>query len=355
MRSIRQASALLLLISSAAMAQAPDTAAVIRSAREVALATVREIESAPTRRLTLRGSAAKSAGDLRRAGPETEQLLLETLAQRDSSHLTRSAAAYGLYLADADRVDTVVAVLIQEMNRTAFSNTRIAQSLILAIGRPAVPTLLKHTENAMVLNLLGAMGAEAESAVPALKEQLGTENTEVAATLAAIGTAEAVNAAKPVLVHALSDPTSPDMRMVLAALGSLRSRARDAVPVIQAVIEKGTPEARLYAAVALADVGVTDPASRELGRLLSDQSIENRYPALQKLAELGPRAKAAVPALLRVVEDTSDTRLGERADAAAALQRIAPGDPRVRTTLKNAANDPRLREEMEGHKVNIRR
>lgn len=353
MRSIRQASALLLLMSSAAMAQAPDTAAVIRRAREVALATVREFESAPTRRVTLSGPAAKSASDLRQGGPETEQILLETLARRDSSHLTRSAAAYGLYLADAGRVDTVVAVLIQEMNRTAFSNTRIAQSLILAIGRPAVPTLLKHTQNAMVLNLLGAMGPKAESAVPTLKEQLGTENTEVAATLAAIGTADAVNAAKPVLVRALSDPTSPDIRMALAALGSLGSRARDAAPRIQDVIEKGTPEGRLYAAVALADVGVTETASRELGRLLSDQGIENRYPALQKLAELGPRAKTAVPALLRTLEDNGDTRLGERADAAAALQRIAPRDPRVRTALKTAAEDPKLRAEMEGHKVNL--
>jgi hypothetical protein len=182
---------------------------------------------------------------------------------------------------------------------------------------------------------------------------LGTENTEVAATLAAIGTADAVKAAKPVLVRALSNPTSPDIRMVLAVLGLLGSRARDAAPRIQDVIDKGTPDGRLYAAVALADVGVTEAASRELGRLLSDQGIENRYPALQKLAELGPRAKTAVPAPLRTLEDNSDTRLGERADAAAALQRIAPRDPKVRTALKEAAEDPKLRVEMEGRKMNL--
>jgi len=229
------------------------------------------------------------------------------------------------------------------MRRTAFANVRLAQSLILAIGEPAVPRLAREAADPMVLSLLGMMGRKAHAAVPTLRGMLGTSNLEVAATLVAIGTPEGVRAARPVLLRALRGREEPDRKTAVIALGQLGPRASDLAPQIRAGLGHGSPELQMFTAIALLDVGDTAGGASALGKLLSDRGLDNRYPAITILGSLGPAGRDALGDLLRALNDTSDRRFGERADVAVALQRIAPSDPRVSEALRLAARDPDLR------------
>lgn len=323
-------------------AQTSSPQAVVGAAREIALATVREVEAAPKTRV--RAFAAMPAYTRLVAGDRqrVQSILHSVMSQPDSGYVTRSAAAYSLYLLDAAQVDTVVEVLVTQMNQMAFADFRVAELLLIAIGPPAVPGLLRHAGNSMVLSVLGAMGVDAREAVPRLRDLVGTRNVEVAATLAAIGTPEAIAVAKPVLVAALRESHAHDAHMALGALGGLGPRARDAAPGIRHLLEHGNPETRLYAALALADVGDTQPAVAALGDLLDEQELHNRFPAIQRLGLLGGRARPAVPQLLALLGDATRPD-GERADVAVALTKIDPGNATVRAAVRQAASRAAMR------------
>jgi len=326
---------------------------VVEQARAIALETAHSLDSISPTAFRISAASQERVATLRRGGVRAQRILKSAMTSPESSYVTRSASAYAVFLLRAARIDTVIAVLIGQMRRTAFANVRLAKSLILAIGEPAVPTLARNANDAMVLNLLGMMGPKARAAVPRLRGMLGTSNVDVAATLVAIGTSEAVRAARPVLLRALRGRDEPDKKTAVIALGQLGARASATAPQIRAVLGHGSPELQMFAAIALVDVGDTVGGAVALGKVLIDRGLGNRYPAIAKFGSLGPAGREALGDLVQALTDTSDKRFGERADVALALQRIAPGDHRVSEALRLAAREPDLRAALRSRGVDV--
>ncbi len=115
----------------------------------------------------------------------------------------------------------------------------------------------------------------------------------------------------------------PDLRLALTssdadirvkasqALGEIGPDARDAVPDLVMALEDERYEVRQAAADALDKMKLVSPEYKEvpilvqITRLRSKSRIERRK-AADKLAEMGPRAAQAVPALIRTMQDDSD-------------------------------------------------
>jgi hypothetical protein len=272
---------------------------------------------------------------------------------KDSSAMTRSAAAYTLYLLQPTLVDNCVAVLVGVMPLTSFSRLRFAEPLILAIGAPAVPTLTRSIDEPMIVDLLGALGQAARGAVPALRQRLGENNVEVAAALASIGTPEAAEAAKPVLLRVLREGEEQSSKRSLTALSALGKSAADAAPAIASALSRPSPDVRMYAGIALVDVGDTTAGVGALSHLVNASGPENRYLAISKLQALGPAAAGATPFLISALVDTTDNRFDERAEIGVALLRIAPESSAVRDALRRASQEAGLRAALERRSVTV--
>jgi HEAT repeat protein len=315
---------------------------VIETARTIALATTQLMETKePMAVNRLKANIDQAIQRLKQMG-EPARLELQKVLGEKRSHVTLSSAAYALYLADPTQVDTAVEALVKQMNRMGFTDLMLPERLVMAIGSPAVPTLTRHLNNSMVVQLLGSMGSAARDAVPALKNTLGKNNVEVAAALVKIGSDEAVAAAKPVLLEALKDPNNPHAKMAVIALGELGSKAHDAILSIRRALNAVDPDTRLYAASALADVGDTEFATKALAELIQNKELHRRYVAFSKLSSLGSQAKSAIPELVKVLQDDME-RYGDRALAAASLTSIDPNNPEVAATLQKASREPELR------------
>jgi HEAT repeat protein len=251
-----------------------------------------------------------------------------------------------LYVLEPTAADTVVEVLIGQMRRMAFANVRFARSLILAMGPSAVPALTRHLNDPLVLGVLGAMKGGAGAAVPALQRAVSNGNVEIAATLAAIGTPEAVSAARPVLLRALAEHHSPHLKMAVVAVGELGAEGGEAAEPLRRLLTHRDRDVRLYAASALADVGHVAEAATALGDLAVDTTVHNRHLAVSKLGLLGAQGRPAVPRLIELLRASDARRFGERAEALIALQRIDPADLTVRQAILTASGDPQVRAEL---------
>lgn len=319
---------------------------VVETARAIAQATEQQLQAQePAQRAELRATIDRLTGRLRTTPNARSEL--ESVLAGTASYLTMSAAAYALYLVDTSRVNIAVDALLRQSDRVMFANQPLAQRLILVIGAPAVPALVRHADNAMVVHLLGSMGPAAAAGVPSLVARLGTNNVEVAAALVRIGTPQATAAARPVLQNVLRDPLGPDAKAASIAAGGLGSAGGDLSPLLRNAAIRGTPDTRLYAAIALAAVGDTASSSGALAVLVRDKELHGRYAALRQLGALGVQARAAVPALIQVLLDDTDKRYGDRALAAEALLKIDSGNPDVRAALAKAATNAELRLHLE--------
>jgi hypothetical protein len=151
-------------------------------------------------------------------------------------------------------------------------------------------------ERVALLNQIGAMGSQAEGALPELILLLGDANVE---------------------------------RIIVALSGALAKVGPAAVPPLIEVAKGNDPKRQKFALFALRTVGpVTPEVVPAIAASLTSPSPEVRRVAAIQLHELGPAASAAVPAL---VAATRDEDRQSRDSAREALSRIAPdafgGDP----------------------------
>ena len=210
-------------------------------------------------------------------------------ALHESDKVTTCAAAYALYRLDPANLHECVHALASQQMRQMDANDRIAEKLLLAIGPGVIPHLKEHLGMPMVLDLIGAFGCEAAGAIPDLAALLGTANVHVALTLARIGTDEAVELAMPVLLGTLEDRYSYFRKLVFIALGGLGERARAALSAIRrATTDDIDPDARVYAAIALADLGDRAHAFPALTALAAQPDLHLHYLVRAKLDALGP-------------------------------------------------------------------
>ena len=123
----------------------------------------------------------------------------------------------------------------------------------------------------------------------------------------------------------IQGPDAPAIRGgAIRALGMLGPGARDAVPALGQVLCGSDHQARAEASAALARIG--EPALSVLLEALANPSAEVRRAGVGALAQLGPEAQGAVPAVARLLLDSDES---VRAAAAYALQAI--GAPAAKT------------------------
>lgn len=200
---------------------------------------------------------------------------------------------------------------------------------------------------------LGAIRRGVEPMVPALIRHAGHDpipevRGACADTLGRLRPTAVTAAALPNYVEALDDPGSPSELREALIEGLMRfgPEARPAVPAIIRALRSA--EARSHGVDAdMRALMLRDSAARALGRLapgtpfapeaigaLSTSLDDRAVPVARSLGEFGPAARAAAPAMLRVLRQAGDRRAPrDVASSAEALRRIAPGTPEADEAL----------------------
>jgi HEAT repeat protein len=137
------------------------------------------------------------------------------------------------------------------------------------------------------------------------------------------------------LIAAIDDREPAVGEAALVSLAEIGREAHDALPAIFKALESRTLRIRIAAVSAIAGVGSPPVAVSALIDVLKiDVSWRVRADAIDALANLGPEASAALPALIESLERGDMPAV--RSTAALALARIAPDDPRTIASLARA-------------------
>jgi HEAT repeat protein len=159
--------------------------------------------------------------------------------------------------------------------------------------------------------------------VPVLRGALTDVDSRVrSAALGSLGEmGPAAHPAVSEIARELKDVAWSQRGTAARALGNVGPEARVAIPSIREALRDEELAVRVEAAVALWKVGgeVEGPLRVLLGALDSISSTER---VLEALGDMGPKARAAVPALLRLIREGRHE--AERMRAARALKSIAP-------------------------------
>lgn len=164
---------------------------------------------------------------------------------------------------------------------------------------------LAEAQRQRALRGFQALGREAEPAVPELRSLVfGSDN------LVALHAVEALRSiggpqVLPVLFEALNHTNPPLRAEAIVALGSARSRARDAVPQLLKELESPDNLTRIQAAQALGEIAthpeLTIPA---LTRCLADPETGVKAAAAMALGAFGTQAIGALPTLRNLAESS---------------------------------------------------
>lgn len=228
----------------------------------------------------------------------------------------------------------------------ARHNSETALRLLVKIGQPAVPSLLlalKSPEGRLrrsaveilirrrpdgirlvetvgpllsdpddfvrsaTVQGLGRLGAEAQDAVPLLKQRLTTEVhpgivLSCHEVLARIETENPVHIAN---IAGFLAHDKQDLRGIAASmLGRFGTRAIDFGPALLACLNDKNSQCRITAAHALGEIGygADDAITALIDIVKNDEARETRRSAAGALGTFGPKAKRAVPALVAVMD-----------------------------------------------------
>jgi hypothetical protein len=170
--------------------------------------------------------------------------------------------------------------------------------------------------------VLGPMGAQTKTAVPALAEALKDEVAPVRAGAAAAlyWIAAEAGTAVPALTGALQDRDSRVRRVSAMALARIGLGARSAVPALIQVLVDEDARVRAAATSALGRIG-PNAATGLVEALQKAKAPRIRAAAAAALSAIPDRAPATVPALIAAMKDAD---AGVRAAAAFALKKIDP-------------------------------
>lgn len=273
---------------------------------------------------TMARSLATSA--LAKIGPAAVPALVRSL--KETSADVRRSAAEALENMGPKAKDAVPA-LTRALNDVSPQVRRWAASAV-----PALVKVLKD-DNAQIRFLatraLGAIGPAASAAIPALAETL-PDNQEAFTVLAGFGKAAKdvvptlvpllrhrrslvrmyaakvlraigpeAKAAVPALIENLGNPDLFARSEAIHALGDIGPTAAEAVPALAELMTDKRAGVEHLAGEALGDIG--PPAVAALTAKLDHPDYEVRLRAVRSLAKIGPGAKAALPALIRMYRE----------------------------------------------------
>lgn len=210
-------------------------------------------------------------------------------------------------------------------------------------GDPAdVPALLKALSNpearlrADAADDLGLIGPAAKAAVPALNAALKDKEPLVRISAAVALVRVDRGQEKPAVTALIDETNAKEEGLRVAAVEALADvgpAARDAVPTLAKLIKDPTGSVQWRAVEALGWTGSETAVPALLAALKENHKDE----AAQALMRLGPKAKAAVPELAKLVKDWA----GDRAPVEI-LVAIGPDAKEAAPALAAALKQPNL-------------
>lgn len=260
--------------------------------------------------------AVRAIADYGPQAGDSASLMLNLLS--DENIMLRASAADALGRS-GNKSGAAIEALIKALSDGNAAVTLSAANALSQIGTPAVPALVQKLADMnyrrLVVEVLGEIGAGAESAVPALVELLSHASDdaelrrEIFIALASVGpkATAATSAMMTILQHPATDDAQAGAIYVLARFGE-----KKALPVMQEVIKTARDE-RVQRSAAWALVTL-DPQNAEsvklaMPHLLKATSSEIpfvRKEAMTAFTTLGPAAIAALPTLLEHAANDAD-------------------------------------------------
>ena len=252
---------------------------------------------------------------------------------QSTSPLERSAAAEALGRIGGGNSEAITA-LLPLLNDPHLVTARYAALALAAQGNAAVPYLLPRLKNdrqrITALEVLIEMGPAAETALPALLQGISGEfigSIPRRLALRAVGSmGPAAANATPQMLELLESPLQAEFHPAAAwVLGRIGSHA--AIPALQHAAESEDQQTRTAAAWALVMLRAESELLRTKAVPLLTAALDTnlslaRRESLAALAEIGPDALTAVPAVIRLA--TTDADPDVRAAALNTLAEIAP-------------------------------
>lgn len=317
-------------------------------------------------------------------GPKAHQAvpdLVQALMDNDSSVRCRAAQALGRIGPPPKEVRSVLVRALKDENKyvriyaasaLAGIDPALTAKAVLPVlleslrhrGRPGDQTWLVRLRAAQAL---ARIGPDAKGAIPALRKALKDEKEQVrthaASALAGIEPALTAEAVLPVLIELLehpgpwggqgwcvrfraaealgrigadAKPAIPALREALTddhedvreaaaeALGKIAPAAKEVAPALERALKDEDKFVRCAAGAALAKLGLPGKGLPVLIGAMEDILPYPRAVAARMLGEVGPPAKAAIPALKQALKD-GPWRV--RKAAAEALEKIQQAQP----------------------------
>jgi HEAT repeat protein len=288
----------------------------------------------------------RAADGLATIGPEAKRAVPElTEALKDKDGYVRRAAARALGEIGPDAADAVTELIACLDDQAPPVRAQAADSLA-AIGPAAVEKLGKALRNEKTEVCIGSavalakMGPAAGEAVEALGQALNDKEKAVrAASALALGELGPKAApAVPGLLGLLEDESTRSH-----AVQALVNIGTSAVPELCKALNGGKAERRAAALATLAHFKPEEgrEAVNDLIAVLKDKDAGFRGLAAFTLGQVGPKAKAAVPALTNAMDD-ADVQV--QLAAIVALAKIQPDDAvaqkRVRDLMAPKVTSP---------------
>jgi HEAT repeat protein len=293
----------------------------------------------------VRVHAAHVLGEIGPESPEVVPTLIEALKDKDAIVCKEAAVSLGKIGPQAKSAAPELVRLLEGGNPIVRRAAAASLGMIEPDAQVAVPALLKALKDAdgptriQAIMSLGQVG-EPEQVIPLLIPILrerggagGSPSSAAQAALQAIGPKTV-----PALIEALSDQQAETRLASLRILGRFGNQARAAVSRITALLQDPDELVCVNAAEALWKVDRRAQAAIPvlIQGLKNQQSWPIRSDASYILGQIGPEAKAAVPALIELLRDQYDDI---RRNAIEALGRIGPEAKTAVPALRAALQD----------------
>lgn len=280
-----------------------------------------------------RNTAAQLLGNI---GPEAK-IAIPDIIEGACSHGMPNEFVGALPKIGDEGIPLLLAGISKAAGEKNIDRLNCMEFSLSAYGPRAVPDLMRLASDPNPLIRGGAefslhrIGPRASAAVPVLIRNLGLpDDISAKGALVAIGTA-----AVPALIIALDDPIPGARHGAAVALKGIGAGASAAAPAL--VRRTNDPDYKVWTA-AIDALGSIGPTGAE-GLVDCLKNKPKRILAMSALRQLGPAAKEAAPALIKLLE-AGDVQ--ERQAAVNALKSIGSSSARVVPALTRALTDTDL-------------
>lgn len=201
---------------------------------------------------------------------------------------------------------------------------------------------LQSTTRSKIIRAIGDIGPAARDAIPDLVEiydNAGAPSPR-SVKLTAVNSIRLIGVHTPdverILLEILKDTDqifpAQYLTVAITAVKTIGPDAKNLVPALRVLLVNNKNAAR-DVAEALAAIGPPAGASaKEFAQLLGEKNSVVSYRAFHALRDIGPTASEAVPALIKVLQESTNDF--ERVNAASALGRIGPAAAGALPTLR---------------------